>query len=212
MKNAFILWVGCLVFSAAVTAQELKDLDYVSPFHEGLAAVKKGEQWAFINLKGAVVIDYRDDIVVSTKGQMQYCSKDKTRNYPFFRDGRSLIKRTKEGIAHYGFMDPQGNTVIEPIFVNATNFNEGGAIVLKVSKQLLGRNELLGKDVVSYSYNEIVIDNMGKSKAYLRGPINLLYVKEKLKSPPKIQSCILSPNLIAIKTKNNTWEIKEIDQ
>jgi WG containing repeat len=212
MRNVIILWVGCLVFSMAVTAQELKEIDYVAPFREGLAAVKKGEQWGFINLKGEVVIDYRDDILIPSQWQMPIDSKDKANTYPFFNNGRCLIQKTKNGIDHFGYIDSQGVTVIEPTFINATYFSEGYAIVLKVSKQLLGKNELLDKDVVSYSYNEIVIDDMGKFKTYLRGPKNLLYDKEYLKSPPRIHSRFISPNLIAVKTENNTWKINIVDK
>jgi len=212
MRNIIILWVGCLVFSMAVTAQEIKDIDYVAPFHEGLAAVNKGEQWAFINLKGEIVIDYRDDILIPSQWQMPIDSKDEANKYPFFNNGRCLIQKIKDGIVHFGYIDSEGVMVIEPVFVNATYFNEGRAIVLKVSKQLLGKNELLDKDVVSYSYNEVIIDNMGKFKTFLRGPVNLLYDKEYLKSPPKIQSRFISSNLIAVKTKNNTWQIKKVDK
>ena len=212
MRNIIILWVGCLVFSMAVTAQEIKDIDYVAPFHEGLAAVNKGEQWAFINLKGEIVIDYRDDILIPSQWQMPIDSKDEANKYPFFNNGRCLIHKIKDGIVHFGYIDSEGVMVIEPVFVNATYFNEGRAIVLKVSKQLLGKNELLDKDVVSYSYNEVIIDNMGKFKTFLRGPVNLLYDKEYLKSPPKIQSRFISSNLIAVKTKNNTWQIKKVDK
>ena len=200
------------MFSMAVTAQEIKDIDYVAPFHEGLAAVNKGEQWAFINLKGEIVIDYRDDILIPSQWQMPIDSKDEANKYPFFNNGRCLIQKIKDGIVHFGYIDSEGVMVIEPVFVNATYFNEGRAIVLKVSKQLLGKNELLDKDVVSYSYNEVIIDNMGKFKTFLRGPVNLLYDKEYLKSPPKIQSRFISSNLIAVKTKNNTWQIKKVDK
>lgn len=199
------------MFSMAVNAQDLKDIDYVAPFQEGLAAVKKGEQWAFINMKGELVIDYRDDILIPSKGQMPLDSKVEANKYPFFNDGRCLIQKTKNGIVHFGYINSQGKTVIEPVFINATHFNKGRAIVLKVTKQLLGKNELLDKDVVSYSYNEIVIDYMGEFKTHLRGPKNLLYDKEYLKSPPKIQSRFISPNLIRVKTGKNTWQIKIVD-
>lgn len=199
------------MFSMAVNAQDLKDIDYVAPFQEGLAAVKKGEQWAFINMKGELVIDYRDDILIPSKGQMPLDSKVEANKYPFFNDGRCLIQKTKNGIVHFGYINSQGKTVIEPVFINATHFNKGRAIVLKVTKQLLGKNELLDKDVVSYSYNEIVIDKSGEFKTHLRGPKNLLYDKEYLKSPPKIQSRFISPNLIRVKTGKNTWQIKIVD-
>lgn len=212
MKNIITLLVCCLILSTVSMAQELKNIEYFSPFHEGLAAVKKGEQWAFIDINGRVIIDYRDNIVVATGDQMTCCSMDKSTGYPFFENDRSIIKEVKDGIFLYGYMNSKGETVIKPNFINATHFHKNRAIVLKVSKEILGRNEILGKNVVSYSYNEIVINRDGETIAYLLGPINLPYAKEKLKVPPKIQSRFLGPNLVSIKSENNTWKIKNINK
>ena len=37
-------------------AQTIENIDYISPFHEGLAAIKKGEKWAFINQEAKIVV------------------------------------------------------------------------------------------------------------------------------------------------------------
>ena len=200
------------ILSTASIAQVLEKLEYVSPFHEGLAAVKKDGQWAFIDVEGRVIIDYRDNIVVATENQMACCSMDKSTGYPFFENDRSIIKEVKDGIVLYGYMNSKGETVIKPNFINATHFHKDRAIVLKVSKEILGRNEILGKDVVSHSYNEIIIDSEGETITHLLGPINIAYVKEKMKVPPKIQSRFLGPNLVSTKSEDNTWKIKTINK
>ncbi len=212
MKNVLIFLTACLIFSTALFSQELKDLNYVSPFHEGLAAVKKGDQWAFINTEGTLVIDYRSDLVLEMDDSMQSVSKDASITYPFFNKGRCLIKKSKEGIDHFGFINPEGIVVIEPVYLNATPFHGNRAIVIEVYKEVLGRNELLGKNVVTYSYNEVVIDDMGKVIGHLKGPFNLLYDKEKIKAPPAIESQFLKGNLFAVKTEKGTWEIRDINR
>lgn len=212
MKKALIILVGSIVISMSLSAQSLKGLDYISPFHQDVAAIQKGDQWGFINTEGDVVVELRRDLLVGQMCEMECCTNDSTLDYPFFKDGRALIKKDINGITHYGYIDPTGTTVIDPEFVNAAPFHYGLAVVLKVFKEVLGENNLLGKSMVKYSYNEIVIDPNGATKAHLRGPFNLLYDKEKMKSPPKIQSRVLNPQLVAIKTQDNIWEVHTIDK
>jgi len=188
-----------MLLSVTAHAQKLTDLDFVSPFHEGMAAVKKGEKWGFIDAKGTKVIDFRDDIVVA---------KDK--GYPIFSDGRCLIKKKKNEIDHYGYINTEGVIVIPPDFLNATPFNNEHAIVIKVYKETLGRNELLDKNVITYNYNEEIIGPNGEGVSHLRGPFNLLYTKEKLRKPLKIKSKLLSDDLVAVPQENGQWEVKSI--
>jgi len=212
MKNIISLLACALIFSTVTMAQELKNLDFISPFHAEVAAVKKGGMWAFINMDGTLVIDYRDDLVMTNESGIACCEPDIARDYPFFESNRALIKEIKQGIAYYGYINSTGETVIEPEFINATNFHSNRAIVLKVFKETIGRNELLGKNVVSYSYNEEIINSDGETVAFLRGPFNLILDEKNLKTPPKIQSRFLGPNLISTKSENNTWEIQTINQ
>ena len=193
-------------------AQDLKGLAYVSPFHESLAAVKKGEMWAFIDMDGTVVINFRNDLVAANANEIDNSSTDESPDYPFFKNDRTLIKETRDGITYYGYINSKGKMVIKPSFINATQFYNNRAIVLKVYKETVGRNEILGKNVISYSYNEEVIDSDGETVGYLRGPFNLIYDKKKLKTPPKIQSRFLGPNLFSTKAEDNTWKIQTINR
>lgn len=212
MRNIVSLLACALILSTVGTAQELENLEFVSPFHAELAAVKKGGMWAFISIDGKLVIDYRDDLVLANEGGMECCDTDASLDYPFFENDRALVKEMKEGITYYGYINSKGETVIKTNFIRATNFHNNRAIVLKVYKETKGRNELLGKNVVSYSYNEEVINSDGETVAFLRGPFNLILDEKNLKTPPKIQSRFLGPNLVSTKSENNTWNIQAINR
>ncbi|WP_320815054.1 WG repeat-containing protein [Flavobacterium sp.] len=180
-----------------------ENIDYISPFHNGVSAVKKGNSWGFMDEKGTIVINFRDDLV-STE-----TSND---NYPIFSNERCLIYNEKAGISYFGYIDKFGKTVIEPQFLNATNFNKNAAIVLKLVKEKLGTNELM-KDVVSYDYFEVVIDKNGEIGQYLmEEPIHITLANQNVKNKPVITSKFISDNLIAIWNDSKKWTIKAINE
>lgn len=195
--RGYLLWLF-LYFVTSLTAQNLKGLDYISPFHEGLAAVKKNGAWGFINEKGVKVIDFRNDIIPSEK------------EYPFFKNGRCLVTAMKDGILYYGYINPTGKMAIPPEFVNATSFENGKAIALKVSKEDLGTNNLLAKKVVSFYYDEVIINIDGKTIKYLGEPQHLILSGDKLRTSPAIQTYFINENLVAMKSKGKL-EIHSIE-
>lgn len=197
------LVVLLFVLSMAGGIAQQTVIDYIAPFHEGLAAVKKGDSWGFVNTSGDLVVNYRTDLVtLESKSGIQY---------PRFESGRALIFKVQEGIRHFGYIDMMGSVVIEPNYINAGSFYQGHAIVLKVNKQTLGRNEVLGKDVVSYSFNEVVIDPDGEVVTFLRGPINLQYDKEYLKDSPPIKSKFVHDKLVATQQEDSGWELHSLE-
>lgn len=201
-KVKFILLI---IFSIPILglAQSLENLDYISPFHEDLAAIKKDGQWAFINTNGEIIIDFRDDLVVTSVGDI---------NYPIFSEDRSLIQEQKDDISYFGYIDTSGKTVIEPQFLNAANFNEGRALALKLIKDVVAKNEALGKNVVYYKYYEVVIDKNGAAKNYLNPKgVNVVLDKDFLKEPPQITAKRISKNLYAFKGKHKKWTLIRIN-
>ncbi len=91
MKNLVVL-ISSFIICFFAYGQVLTDIDEVTPFHEGLAAIRKNNQWAFINIEGVKVIDFRDDFV-STKDEHFLDENGITSvTYPLFKDGRCLIK------------------------------------------------------------------------------------------------------------------------
>ncbi|WP_203295444.1 WG repeat-containing protein [Luteirhabdus pelagi] len=184
-------------------AQTLENLDYISPFNDGVAAIKKGNEWGFIDQEGKLIIDFRNDLVVT---------KTDNANYPIFEDDRCLIAHHKDGVLYYGYINKEGETVIAPQFLNATNFNNKKAIALKVHKETIGYNDIFKKDVVSYHYFEVVIDKTGTTIDHLT-QLALHVSPQNIKNSgsPTITSKFISANLVAVKGNNSKWQIKKID-
>ncbi len=203
MKNILFLVIFFTINPFFGYAQSTENLDYISPYHNGYAAIKKNNQWAFINAKGDVVINYRTDLNLST------FEKD---SYPIFSDDRCLIEQKKNGISYFGYIDTAGNTVIEPQFLNATHFNNESALALEVKKETVAQNKALDKNIVYYRYYEVVIGINGEIVHYLNPEgVNVVLDKEYLREPPKITSHHLSKELIAVKGKNGKWALKKLN-
>lgn len=204
MKNLIIIII-CLHFQFVSFAQIFNDVDQVTPFQEELAAIKKGSQWGFINKEGTLVIDYRNDLVLTNI--MDKMGKVST--YPVFNNERCLIKKLIGDIYYYGFIDKTGNVVIKPNYLNATNFKNGYAIVILTSKDIIGYNEALKKDVVSSKIEDFIINPSGEMVRYLENPRSNNSPKTKPKTPPVFYSKFIAPHLIAVKKKDQKWDIYE---
>jgi hypothetical protein len=198
-------WISCIILMLPFLglSQTLENLDFISPFHEDLAAVQKDGQWAFIDKEGTIIIDYRSDLV-----------ETQTDNglYPFFSDGRCLIEVEKDGISYFGYIDSSGNQVIDPQFLNAKNFKDGKAIVLQLIKEVAGENKALGKRVVYYKYFEVLINKQGDLEAYLsENPQNIILDESYIKNPPQISYKQVSESLFIKKNKSGKSTLVKIE-
>ncbi|TJY35769.1 WG repeat-containing protein [Pontimicrobium aquaticum] len=202
MKKVIIMFTLLVVIPISSFSQTIENIDYISPFNEGVAAIKKNNQWAFINKVGDIVINFRNDLVVTASVNG---------NYPIFNSGRCLIVKKENGISYFGYIDSLGNTAIEPQFLNATAFNNNVATALKLEKEEVGKNTALNKGIVYYKYFEVVIDINGTIKTYLtQKGVNIALDRKFLRKPPKFLTKQLSNNLIAVKSDNGKWTIKKI--
>jgi hypothetical protein len=183
-------------------AQPIENIDFISPFNEDVAAIKKGNLWAFVDTKGNMIIDFRDDLV-STR-----IEKD---DYPIFKNNRCLISQKKDGISYFGYIDKTGKTVIEPQFLNATHFENNKAVVLNLKEEFIGDNTILDKKVISYKYFEVVIDDQGNTKNYLDfNGIAVALDKKYLYKPPQILRQLISDSLFIYLNRNKKWVIEKI--
>ena len=198
MKKQLIIMLIIPVF---VFAQTTEELDFISPFNDDIAAIKKDNSWGFINNIGDIVIPFREDLVLTENDGYKY---------PIFKNNRCLISENRNGIIYFGYIDKMGKTVIEPKFLNALNFDNNQALAIKLTTQTIGTNELLNKRVVYYKYFEVIINTDGGTKDYILGPINIVLDKKFLKQPPKITSKSISKDLVATVNKNGKWIIKSI--
>ena len=160
-KNLFLLII-CFGIHSAVFSQILTDIDEVYPLQGDLAAIKKGDQWAFITKDGKIAIDFRNDLVLTNKVN----ASNQTTSYPIFYDGRCLIKKLIANTYYFGFINEKGIEVIKPQFLNATNFSNGYAIVVLAAKDSIGFNQVLRKPIMSNYMEEYVIDTSGELVKY----------------------------------------------
>jgi len=204
MKKVILLFFACLILPLIGITQTLDNLDYVAPVNDGVIAIKKGNQWGFIDETGNIVVNFRDDIV-STEGN--------NISYPIFNNNRCIISQVKDGITYFGYIDKTGKTVIEPQYLNALNFNNEIAIVLELIKKSVGKNDVLDKKIISYRYFEVTIDKDGMIQNYLTPEgTHIILEKKYLKVPPKVHSKLITNNLYTTKTKNNKWVIMPINK
>ena len=199
MKTIFLT---LLIIPLLGIGQTIENIDFVSPFHDGLSSVKKGNSWAFIDQNGSIIIDFREDLV-KTKTDKGY--------YPLFSNGKCIIAQKKDDILLYGFIDKKGNISIEPQFLNVLNFQGNKTLALIVHKETIGFNDIFKKDVVNYHYFEVVIDENGNSLDHLTQlALHISPKYSKSKEPPVITSKFISDNLIAVKSDENKWNLRKI--
>ncbi len=185
-------------------------LDEVAPFSEGLAAVRKGNQWGFINEKGTLVIDFRDDLHWKKDADN---SKSDVRGvrYPMFREGLCMItKKVEDGVPLYGFMDTSGNTVIEPKFLNVYPFKDGQTTGVLFEKVLRGKNEFK-LNIYDFKFFDVLVNANGDMEEYF-GPRQNIQMTVKRYKLPFIGAKKISDNLVAVHIKDKGWEIRNLHQ
>lgn len=141
-------------------------------FSEGLAGVKIGDKWGFIDGTGEVVIPvmydeiksfksgnaiigktiYRDGLNIKHYCLIDYTGKQCTSYYEdidYFRDDRAKIVSNGK----YGFVNRAGDEIIPPIYEKALNFSNGYAEIKCNEKW--GVIDTYGKEVIKAEYEDI---------------------------------------------------------
>jgi len=207
MKNSRITITVVLILPIVLFAQTIENIDEIAPFSEGLAAVRRGEQWGFINKQGALAIDFRSDLYWNKDADI---SKSDVTGvlYPVFREGRCLIKKMEHGIPLFGFIDMEGKTVIEPQFLNVTQFDMGYASAVRCIKMFKGSKEFKFK-LYDYEFDDVLVEPSGKIAEFLGKRENIQMTKKRYKLPT-VRSKMLSENLIAVRIPDQGWEIRRL--
>ncbi len=123
-------------------------------FTEGLAAANYKGKWGYINKRGETIIDFQyrtttefsEGKAIVQMFDREYITIDKIGNkilrgnyeeqYPYY-DERSRIK--KDG--QYGYLNPDGIRIDTTIYIKASNFENGKAIVrTREGYQVIGKN------------------------------------------------------------------------
>ncbi len=208
MRIIYLVFAIILMAPVFSFSQDIKGVDEIAPFSEGLAAVRKGNQWGFINKEGNLVIDFRDDLVWNENPDTAASDITSVR-YPSFNNERCLVQKLEDQIPIYGFIDKKGDLVIEHQFLNVTPYNDGYTTGIAYEKVFKGNNEFKLK-IYEYKYHDVLMDTSGKIVEFFnrRDGIQLTirrYVR------PSLGTKLIADGLIAVKTKGIGWEIRKLE-
>ncbi|MFT6795774.1 MAG: hypothetical protein ACJART_000912 [Maribacter sp.] len=209
MRTTQLLFAFIWMLPITFVAQELKGIDEIAPFSEGLAAVRQGDQWGFINEEGALVIDFRRDVYWNNNTDTSKSDISGV-GYPMFNKGRCLItKEVEDGVPLYGFMDTKGSTVIEPQFLNVYPFKDGYTTGVLFDKTLKGENEFKLK-IYEFKFFDVLLDASGNIEEYFERRQNIEMTIRRYQMP-SIGAKWLANGLVAVHIEDKGWEVRKID-
>jgi hypothetical protein len=208
MRNNILLWVVTVMVTLPLSAQNLENIDEIAPFSEGLAAVRKGNQWGFINEEGKMVIDYRTDVYWNKNADASR-SDVLAIHYPTFNEGLCLIIQTVEdGVPVFGFMDTKGAIVIEPQFLNIYPFQNGYTTGVLIDKTIKGENEFKLK-IYAYKFFDVRLTTSGEITDYFEKRDHILMTVRRY-TTPDIGAKLLKEGLVAVHIPEKGWQIKNL--
>ena len=151
-------------------------------FSEGLAAINSGlgykplpsDKYGYIDKNGKIVIEPKYKVVSDFHEGLAYAKLennagrgfiDKTGKFVFllneqygffgdFRENLALIETLIERRAKWGYIDKNGQLVIEPVFEYASNFAEGLSCVQKIEQGKYGYIDKTGQFVIEPIFKE----------------------------------------------------------
>ena len=210
MKNIIALLSLFLLIPITSSSQtEATEYDEIAPFSEGLAAVRVGNQWGFINEDAKLVIDFRDDLVWNIDADTSVSGVLGIR-YPQFKNGRCMIQELKvNNIPYYGFIDNSGEIVIQPEYLNITQFDQENAIGIYVREIFQGKNEIK-LNIVEYIFTEVVVNTNGEIVWPIAEREHALTAKRRYEIP-ELRAKLVAKDLLVFKTKDNKWETKKLN-
>lgn len=210
MKNKITYLIALVILPLIMSAQtENTAYDEIAPFNEGLAAVRIGNQWGFIDENAKLVIDFRDDLVWNQNADASIPGVLGIR-YPQFKNGRCMIQKRKvNNIPFYGFIDTSGETIIQPEYLNVTEFDQESAIGIYVREMFQGQNEIK-MDVVEYIFTEVVVNVNGEIVWPIAEREHALTAKRRYEVP-ELRAKLIGNDLLVFKTKDDKWETKKLN-
>ncbi|NHF59706.1 WG repeat-containing protein [Flavobacteriaceae bacterium TP-CH-4] len=206
MKRLALLVLGILPI--ILGAQTLNGIDEIAPFSEGLAAVRQGDQWGFIDEEGQLVIDFRNDLHWNKNADTSQEDITGVR-YPMFKEGLCMIRKiVEEGVPVYGFINTEGKVVIEPQFLNIYPFENGYATGVLFHKTLKGENEFKLK-IYEFKFHDVLVHTSGKIEEYFEPRQNIQMTSKRYRLPD-IGAKLLTEGLIAVHVRDKGWEVRKL--
>ncbi|MGW9685772.1 WG repeat-containing protein [Flagellimonas sp. 2504JD1-5] len=208
MRTIGMFLVLMFIVQTSFNAQEkLEGLNQITEYKEGLAAVRKGNQWGFINKKGELAIDFRNDLVWNKDAKPANQGLLGIR-YPSFENGMCPVQQLEDGIPIYGFINTHGKLVVDYQFLNVSSFKDGYATGVYFDKVLRGTNEFKLK-IYDFKFHDVLIDSKGKIVEFFDRRYNIQMTKKRYKMPA-LRVKYLSKDMVAIFVEGKGWEIRKV--
>jgi hypothetical protein len=187
----------------------VENLDEVTPFHDGLAAVRRGNQWGFIDTSGKLVIEFRDDLIWNIEVETATSGVGEI-EYPRFNNGLCPFKISgEEDIPLYGFINRQGKVAISPEYLNITEFKDGLAVGIYFKKTFRGKSDFQ-LNIYDQTFTEVVLNTKGEMVWPVTERQNILMSKRRYERP-EIRTKVLNKDLIAVRISPEQWEIRRFN-
>ena len=156
LAGVFFYWKSMPAYAEAVPYK----YDDVDIFSEGLAAVKFGDKWGFINKSGKEIVSFKYNFVYNFSG------------------GMAMIEEYDGHDSAQGFIDKSGKEVVPlgtyHIIQNERMFSAGIAAVC-ISK--CGFINKLGKEIVPLNYDMVGISSEGMAAVRFDGKWGFIRIK-----------------------------------
>ncbi|WP_420322030.1 WG repeat-containing protein [Flagellimonas sp.] len=208
MRATGMFLVFLFLLQTPIMAQEkLEGLDEITEYKEGLAAVRKGSQWGFINEKGELAIDFRDDIVWNKDAKPSDKGLHGIR-YPSFNNGMCPVHQLQDEIPIYGFINKKGKLMVDYQFLNVSSFTNGYATGVYFNKVLRGTNEFKLR-IYDYKFHDVLIDSKGEIVEFFDRRYNIQMTKKRYKMPA-LRVKYLSNDRVAVFVEGKGWEIRKV--
>jgi len=106
-------------------------------------------------------------------------------------------------------MDYQGQVVIEPEYLNVTEFNDNKALGVYCRKTFRGKNNFQ-LNIYEYTFTEAILNTNGEIIWPIKTREGISMTKRRYEMP-ELTAYLIASDLIAIKTKDNDFEICNIN-
>lgn len=208
MKKIITTVLLVLMLPNVSHSQTIKNIDEIAPFSEGLAAVRQGDRWGFMNEEGQMVINFRSDIYWNPDADTSKMDISGVQ-YPLFNEGRCLItKVVEDGVPVFGFIDTQGNVVLEPQLLNVLPFKNGFATGVLFEKSLKGKNEF-NLNIYEFKFHDVLLDTSGEIVEFFHRRKNIQMTKKRYKRP-SVGAKQLTKGLVGVYSGNQGWEVRKV--
>ena len=128
-------------------------------FSEGIAVIKNEYLYGFINKNGEALTEVKYKYAYSAK------------------NGRARVGIMKMLSTTFGYIDTEGNEIIEPQYIQAKDFSEGYAAVQKQNREKWNLIDINGNDVSDSVFDEISYFENGYAVYKINGKYGFIKVK-----------------------------------